>query len=208
MDVADYTVEIRREMGAKDDDPVISDEICLWALNNALKTIATDKDWPWLYTEETFNSAANDSQYDLPAGYTRSAFITFDGGGPIEPSTRITHAQDRVTTGVPSSYVIEGTQLRLYPTPRSVAPVVHAYYQAEPALVDPTDEPLLPDAYSNWAVLEAAIEVSIRTNNLSRLQTLRDRAAQVRQGVVDNYRRSNAPGRIRKTRSSTWPPIW
>lgn len=205
MLVSEYKTAIRRQLGLSDTDAVVSDAVLLWALNGALQKISTDKDWPWLYTEATVNTVAGDATYALPTGYTRSAFITVDGGNPIEPSTFTGLAHDRTTTGAPYGYVIEGTDLRLYPTPDSVTPIVHAYYQSEPELTDDGDEPLLPDAYSEWAVLEAAIKVALRTNHLTRLQSLREEAAEVRRGVLDNYRRASAPGRIRRTRPPTWP---
>ncbi len=208
MNVAEYRQAVRLQLGLAADDAVIPDSIVLWALNGAVKSIATEKDWPWLYTEEEVFTTDEDATLPLPSDYTRTVFITVDGQQPITPRTHIDLARDRTGTGRPWAYVVEANSLRLYPIPDDAYPVVHAFYRSEPELVQETDAPLLPDAYSERLVYEAAIKTAVRTNHTERLQALREEAVDKRKAMTDNYVRMNKPGRILQTKESSWPVIW
>lgn len=212
MNVSEYRAAVRLQLGLAAADAVIPDEIVLWALNGAAKNIATEKDWPWLYNEETADTTEDDSSLPLSSEYTRTVFVTVDGGTPLEPRSHIDLASDRTTTGRPWAYTVDANALRLYPVPDDAYPVVHAFYRTEPDLVLETDSPLLPDAYSERLVLEAAIKVAVRTNNTGRLKELREEVVDKRKAMTDNYIRMNKPGRIRRTRESIWsdtyPALW
>lgn len=206
MNVADYRRSIRFNLGLKADDTVLPDDVVLWALNGAASSIATDKDWPWLYTTQDSSTVSGTPTLPLPEGYTRTVYLKVDGR-VLEPTTRISMADADTDTdnGRPGSYSVEANDLRVYPNPDGVYDVSHGFYRSEPELILDTDAPLLPDAYAEWLALEASIKAAIRTNNLSRLQTLREQAAAERKKVIDNYIRANKPGRIRRTRQSIWP---
>jgi hypothetical protein len=204
MNVSEYREAVRLAVGLAPQDAVLTDETCLWALNGALSTIATDKDWPWHYTEEAAATVEDQPTIPLPANHTRTVFIVVDENEPLQTSTHIELSYDRETTGVPRAYAAEANDIRLWPIPDDAYDVIHAFYRSEPALLADTDTPLLPDAYSERLVLEAAIKVAVRTNNLSRLTTLREALDVVRKSMGDNYVRMNKPGRILRTKESVW----
>ena len=207
MNVSDYSKSVRFQLGLAAADQVLSDEVVLWALNGALRSIATDKDWPWLLADpQTDTTVADTPTFLLPENHTRTSTLKIDGR-VIEPATHIAIASSADDTGHPAFYAIEANAVRLYPTPDGAYAIVHAYYRSEPELVLVTDSPLLPDAYSEALVYEAAVKAAIRTNRLERLQTLREAASLERKKMVDNYVRASKPGRIRKTRDSIWPPL-
>ena len=208
MNVTDYSRNVRFQLGLSATDQVLSDEVVLWALNGALQAISTDKDWPWLLTEQTYSTAAADATLSLPTNYTRTVSLTIDNR-LVNPSSHIViDSDDNTNTGRPAVYAVEANDIRVYPTPDAAYAVVHQHYRSEPELILPVDAPLLPDAYSEALVYEAAVKAAIRTNRLDRLQTLRDEAEKFRKRMTDNYVRTNKPGRIRRTKDSIWPAFY
>ncbi|HEV2126463.1 MAG TPA: hypothetical protein VGW38_27205, partial [Chloroflexota bacterium] len=108
--------------------------------------------------------------------------------------------------GVPSTYApIGGTDLFVSPASATATVLTVGAVRTEPMLVLPTDSPLLPDAYSDWLISEAAVRVAISVNNAERIAHLREEAVVAKRAVIDNARRTAGLPAIRRTRPSIWP---
>jgi hypothetical protein len=52
MTLPAYRSAVRLQLGVLPNDAVLTNETVDWGINGALRSIATEKDWPWLYTQE------------------------------------------------------------------------------------------------------------------------------------------------------------
>lgn len=169
MQLSDIRTALRRRMGVPSSDSFHTDAVLTDAINESLRALATEHDWPWLDGTQTFSTAADDYQYDLPSGYART--ISMQVGA--EPATQIHVSSvddwNAIAETIPAEYAfaIYGGEILLKPTPQSVKTVTHRYVKAETALSSDTDEPLLPDRFIDAAIAGAAYERAMATGNLT-----------------------------------------
>jgi hypothetical protein len=200
---------VRHKVGLSDNDAAAPDAIVNEVINEALQSITTEKDWPWLYTE-----ASGSPDLALPGTYDRTIFLTVNGRD-LEPRSPRDLARFRSTSagvavsGIPEFYTFAGTNLKLSPSPASgtVYPYIHAFYQTEAALVADADTPKLPSQYQGWLVTRAAMLLAIRTDNPSRLPKLQVEDERWRNRVIDSVRRAGASPSIRRTKESIWQDV-
>ena len=68
-----------------------------------------------------------------------------------------------------------------------------------------SQQPLIPDAYSDWVTAAGAVKLAVRTNNKERLNINQEQYDYWLKVVQDNVRRSGSTSRQRRTRLSVWP---
>lgn len=205
MNSVEYQSEIRLALGVDPSDvSMYPAPQTLWALNAGLAKIATEREWPWLYTVGIATTVTGTGTIILPSAHSRTVYLTVDGKGLNEASAREL-ADYRADSDTPAMFSFEGNLLRMSPTPNAALPIEHAYFRHEPKLVLDTDAPLIPDAYSDWVVTAAAIKLAIRSNNQDRIAALQAEYDRWLAAAQDNVRRSGATSRLRRTRPNVWP---
>ncbi len=207
MNVTDYTQAVRRKVGLLETDTAaLPDDVVLSALNDGLKAIAADWEWHWLFATEVGAVTAGNNTIPTPDGYLRTITLRTSGGPALGEQAYASLVDADNAQGTPESFALGGENFYLWPMPDVDEPYEHVYYRSEPELVNPGDEPMLPDSYSPWLVAEAALRVPFRTNSPEKYQTLVAEIADWRKRAKDEARRNvNAqPRRIRRTRQSIW----
>lgn len=210
MDVTDYTKAVRRKVGLLETDTAaLPDDVVLSALNEGLKAIAADWEWHWLFATETGAVTAGDNTIPTPEGYLRTITLRTSGGPALSEQAYSSLVDAENYEGAPSAFALGGDNFYLWPMPDVDEPYEHVYYRSEPELVNPTDAPMLPDAYSPWLVAEAAMRLPLRTNSAEKYTMLVAEVNDWRKRAKDEARRNvNAqPRRIRRTRQSIWSDV-
>lgn len=209
MDALAYRKAVRRTLGlGETDTAALPDAVALAAINDALKTIAAEAEWSWLYATATGVLTVDNNTVAAPAGYVRTISFTVGEYGLTErPLYAITGITDEAAD--PVFFARAGDNLQLWPTPAYDDAYTHHYYSTETALVDDTDEPLIPDAYSPWVVAQAALVVPFRTNSPAKYEILREEVADWRRRAYADLRRERnaAPHGIKRTRTSIWQQV-
>jgi hypothetical protein len=114
-------------------------------------------------------------------------------------------ARYALDTGAPFGFYIEEDEIHLVPTPDGVYAVTHVYQGLETALTLDTDEPALPEQYTDWLVYTALVTVATRIKDTD-LYAIADRERREwRKRAYDDRRRSTGT-MLPKTRND-WGPL-
>ena len=129
-------------------------------VNAAIQQIATERDWPWLESEATFNTASGTAQYNLPSDWRKTRALIVNG----QPAAFVNVVQgDNYSSWTDAeaqwSYTIDSDQITLYPTPGGVFACTHRYVADEAELSLDASEPTLPARY-HWAVIHLAASLA------------------------------------------------
>jgi hypothetical protein len=124
-------------------------------INQGQEYIAAQIDFRVLLTTHTVTTVSSTATYALPSDFQRLFNVTItDPAGQVIPLSAEPLNQletQPVATGQPQQYVIEGNNLRLYPTPDAAYTVKLRYYRLPEALVNANDVPETPPEY--WDLL-------------------------------------------------------
>lgn len=209
----DLKQQTRRSLGlAGDDTAALPDVDVLEAVNSALASITTEREWVWQFDTEVGVLTADDDTLALPAGYVKSSsFTVLFADGERTLISQLDQADiegDDETPAEPLFYSISGGELYLWPTPDDAYGYRHFYYKLETPLVDDADEPLLPDQFTRWAVVEAALRLHLRTVSPEKYNELRTEAAEWRDRAIRwNFRQILPLPEITLTRESVWQDV-
>lgn len=206
-----YHDEVKEALGLSATDPVVTDATLTRMLNQSAKYIATIRDWPWLYDESTINTVAGTGTVAVPSGATtinflRGASSSDKNSWELKPKQARDALDVKELDGPPLFYYVNEPDavIVLTPTPDTVYNLTCGFTKVELEASSDSDTYLLPDEYSPWLVAEAAMRMAVRTNNVERLASLRNAAAEWRAEILDNVRRHSGPTKIRRTRASHW----
>jgi hypothetical protein len=128
-------------------------------LNEAQDEVAKQIDIRDFFTPTTFTTSQKDNV--LPDNFLRlvggneSPVLNSSDGNDWTPlqEIRLRDFDDApVTSGVPSSYVIAGQILYLYPYPQGATMIALLYYRKPAPMVDDADEAELPDHHRNLLI--------------------------------------------------------
>jgi hypothetical protein len=157
-------------------DEMIPDASLYRSINNGIRRMATEFDWPWLEDIASIAVAKDDNEYDLPARFVRAKVVSIDETELAAQSARnVLYAFNQ--TGDPVDFVITGNKIKLYPTPVRAGTLVMVYTKADNELADDDDTVLTPDWFLDVIVTYAAIDQAIRLRDTQMLQNLRAAAA-------------------------------
>lgn len=170
-------------------------------INAALKQIAAERDWPWLYTSETIAAVSGTAVYTPAAGWVRTDSLAHADTGESLAERQIQEI-DRISgamagsTSRPWAFALYGDQIVLGPVPAAVLSIRHRYVRAEPVLVADGDLPLLPRAFD-----EGAVEWAVQLGHAFTRQFDKAEAAAARYNawlktVQDSVRRARRPLRV------------
>lgn len=171
-------------------------------INKALDEISTYHNWPWLYTESTFNTVAGTTDYTPATGWTKTMWLAEDntaGRGPLAAvNTReIRRRLSSDATGRPSAYTMAGHTLRIAPSPDAVYAMTHAHMTVEPALVSGSDTALIPAEYDDLIVWLTLRRIAARRGETTLFRQAEDEGSKMLSDIRDNVRGSQESYRIR-----------
>lgn len=125
-------------------------------LNQGESYIAAQCDFRELQDVEVVTTVANDADTPLPGDFQRLVNVTINlSNGTVVPlsSESVTSIyQHSASTGRPERYAIDGTNLRLWPTPDSAYTVTLRYYRKPTTMTDPENQPSIPPEYHHLIV--------------------------------------------------------
>ncbi len=208
MQAIDYARSVRRTLGLLENDTTaLPASVALDAVNRAIKTVAAEAEWSWLYKTTTGTLTVDDNLVTGPADYVRAISFTVEGYPLTErPLASLSEGEDSAD---PVYFARAGTDFRLWPTPALADNYSLTYYRSETPLVADADAPAVPDAYSPWVVALAALLLPIRTNSPAKYEILREEVTGWRQRALADQRRERnaAPHAIRRTRPTIWQQV-
>lgn len=204
MDLAAYRSTVRSRLGLRGDEGQAADADLDRAINQALAAIATEFDWPHLSVVESANLAADASFITPPDYWDRTIFLA-GANGELSLRAHRDLVQYADFTGAPRFYAPHGKRLLVAPKADSAYTLTHSFTRYELVLAAPTDAPLLPAAFDEWVVIEAALRIAHRLNNQTRAEGLKIESAEWRRRASNNVRKTASLPPIRRTRSSMWP---
>jgi len=202
MQLQDIRTEVLETAGLASDDARFPDATLNRIINRALRTVSSEKDWPWNQGQTNLSTVADTQTTTFPATASKILRLEIDGRDlvRVQPREGGRFSQDK---GKPFSYFVEHDLIHWAPVPDGVYTVYCAYHGYETALSGDTDEPALPDRYIDLLVQTALVQVAerIRDTDLYSIAD-RERRAWIRR-MADEAQRSAAPAKV-KTRADWW----
>lgn len=203
MNLAELREKVRLRMGIAPNDPLFSTPVVNSAVNDALVTIAEERDWPWLATSAT--TTLTSQVMTVPSDWTKTMSIRIGRDSYLNPVTLSDFEErypDSTITGLPHVYVPFGESILVGPAPDSTYTVEHRYYRSEPELEQDTDVPLMPDALSLGVVEAACVLLWRRAGDTDKAEQAQRSYDAWRTRSYDKLRRSRGPLRIKIRRGS------
>lgn len=185
--------------GLAADDPRFTSSSLTDAVNQALRSISAEHDWPWLQTFETITTVAGTQTDAVPADWAKTIRMEINGDDLhlMQPRDGSQYSAD---TGKPLGYFLEADTIYFVPVPDGVHSVRHVYYKYETALSADGDTPALPDRFLDWLIWSAVIEVAVIIRDTD-LYSMADRERKVWRTLAhSDVQRSVSPF-VPKTRS-------
>lgn len=146
--------------GLAADDPRFPDATLTDAINQALRSISAEHDWPWLQGQTNQSTVADTQFISAPSLWAKTLRLEIDGDDLhlMQPRDGGRYSQ---STGKPLGYFIEHDKIHFAPVPDGVYTVYHVFYKYEAALSGDTDTPLLPDRFLDWLIWSTVIQVAV-----------------------------------------------
>lgn len=183
MQLTDLRDAVRQRVGVSSADQLAGDAAVTDLLNSALRRVTMDNKvgWPWLRRDLAPSTAAGIETYPFKGGATHAldAALTVDkvvsvavavaqSYVPLE-RTLLPLLRDNYTfvagSGVPLAWAPNGRAITFGPVPDAAYTLRVTAVVAEDALVDGTDEPLLPDTFIDLLIDKAAAMLCMRMRN-------------------------------------------
>jgi hypothetical protein len=169
MQLSEMETALKR-YGFSDDDPLTN-----W-INWGMHELVKAHPWPFLETYLTISTTVGDGEYqaDFNINYAK---INGDAQ-PLQYMTLNSFARefpDDTVRGHPEYYTLLSNFMQFYPVPDAVYMIKVVGRQAEPDLVDPTDEPSwIPPSMHHLIVVRAAVFALNAENEEDRAQAKLD----------------------------------
>lgn len=199
MNAGQMVNAVYRRSGYPTDDPLVTPEVVLDAVNEALRLIAAERDWPWLQASTTFSTTAGDATYALPSSYMRTRRIVDPDTEPLERyDARQLEELYGEDGGEPVAFAIDGEEIILRPIPNGARTYTHYYVRTERTLTADTEDPYLPSQFHDAAVALAESLVHDVGRDPKRAEAARDRYEKLwRPRMLDDARRARGTLRPR-----------
>lgn len=176
-------------------------------INQALKEIDAEADWPWNVVVATLTTSSGTHLYTPPAGWTRTLALVDPNRGSLEfvsiEAIGDSWYDPTEVDAFPYWYTEAGGQLDIRPTPNGAIDLTHTYYAGEVDLVDDADEPLLPERFRNRVTDKATAFVCMRNENWGRYDRFQSRDEGHQRRMRDEKRRVKATSGVH-VRGGTW----
>ncbi len=143
-------------------------------INQGQNYITAQTDFRQLQRTEAIQTVSGTATYALPTDFQRLVNVTVElPNGTIVPLASDANTQidlEEVLSGQPERFSIDGTNLRLWPTPSAAQTVRLRYYRIPVALTNAGDVSLIPEQYHHLLVTYALWHCWQRENDYSAAQ--------------------------------------
>lgn len=174
--------EVLLRLGLPNTDPRVATDKVYPAINQALRKMARDFPWPWLYTSETFTLSSGSTSHTPPDDWSSSAWVSVPlTGSEIRLVQRRAMIRYGNITRFPEFFSTQGGILTFAPTPQQDVVMEHQYIRKETVLENDTDETLCPDDYIDIVYVYAAIERARALKDSGILASLQQELADAKQ---------------------------
>lgn len=155
MTLAELRTALRNRTGISLEATVATEFV-----NDALQSISTLRDWPWLEKVANVVTVNGTGEYAAPADWARTVSVVSANGIPLR-RTPIDTLDYVGGTGSPRLFGMFADQLVLRPVPTSVETLKHRYVRTTTNLTADADTPTIP-AGSHSAIVEYAAYLVFR----------------------------------------------
>lgn len=131
-------------------DNLLTDTVLTAHVNEALRKVARERPWPWLLTSATV-SVSTAGVGTLPTDFLSAHSLVYDG-----IKVEYVGYAELLAGEYRYAWSENGTQIVVEPAPTATTDFTLHYFQREEALSADGDNPLLPDAHVDLAILWAA----------------------------------------------------
>lgn len=125
-------------------------------INKAQDHVTAQTDFRELEAAQGILTVASEPIYELPEDFQRNYTLLVsnpDGSKtPLVEIDRYTIDKQPVAAGIPTQYALDGTNLRLWPSPDKQYVLTLRYYRKPTELDAPNDEPDIPGEYAHLLV--------------------------------------------------------
>lgn len=204
MTLTEMRTAVRVRLGNPSTDGFFTDAQLNDLINEALQSISSEDDWPWLQTSENISLVAGTATYTPNANWIRTKQLFIQEG---EPFVMLTLAEINEygiqSTGTPDVYTIYGEQLVVRPVPQTAATLIHQFIRKEAALALDADTPLMPSMFHYSIVAFATYMAHLRQGYTARADAELKAYQAWYKRMVSFRRRSQVPMRVR-VRPGSW----
>lgn len=176
MQLAEFIIEVRSRAGLLERDQMADDTTITTFINHALGNIEADgpQGWPWLRKPDVATTLLFDqgtypfaslSAADVWRKIRAVRMLWGTDWQPLEPMNdeMMRNAFTSVVPAMPQAWSTDGYNLIIRPLPNDNWPIQLDVVLGEPNLVNPTDEPLLTDVFSDVCIENAVYLIKRRT---------------------------------------------
>ena len=196
MDLAALRAAVNQRTGIAFDTGALNSLV-----NEAVTTVASEADWPWLNGSEVFLTLAGVTRYPMPTGWTRTRSVSANGNEVRSASIRDLDTFDTRTFDTRSfathTFTVDEDELVLLPELPVSVTVTHRFVRSEPTLVNDTDVPLLPAHFHPALVAYGSYLVLQRKDEARRAEMCRIDYERWIKRMRDDVSRKRGPVRIR-----------
>lgn len=199
MNLADLRRAVYDTTGFPTTDGFITPAVVDGQINAAIRYISLVRPWRWLEATDTTNTTTTSgtASYAVPSDYVATRSVNINGqicrSVGAEEYDASAYADYR-----PShyTYVVEGSNLKLYPTPDGAYTIVHRYTKVEPTLADDLKSPLMPSVYHDAIITRASYTTLLRANEPTRAAVYQAQYQDWEKRMIASFEAQN-PKRIR-----------
>ena len=194
--LSNFRTGVRDRLAVSDNDTFLTDTRLADFINQAIRQITLEHDWPWLQKTTTIQTVAGVSEYDLPDDFLRMGSLVQVGSNRELEYQPVQQADRWISEGNPLVFSIYGGKLLLKPTPNGELEFQLRYICYEPELVSGSDVALIPD-YWDDGVLEFSVYLAARS--IKRFDEAELALAAYREWLArgrDNTRQVKSPNRV------------
>jgi hypothetical protein len=168
---SEFRTAVRTRMGNPSTDGFFSDVNLNDLIDEAVLTVGTEADWPWLMsTGSNISAADGTATYAIgDTSYTRTRGLCINGFDPLEERSLVDlRGMPTTTEGRPLYYAVVGLTVHLRPVPDASYTLLHDIVTAEVALASDGASPLLPVMYHHAVVAKACELAHLRQSDAQR----------------------------------------
>ena len=155
---------VRNRLGVTAGDSFFRDDVVDDAINNAIATLESERNWPWTLKTVTLTASLTPGVIDLPSDWRSTRALYFDRHEVafVPPYELLSYPDDR---GDPSVYSHVGNELHVRAMPSQGAQLKLVYYRTPTLLETDSDEPAIPSEAYPAVVAKAAQLCSTREDD-------------------------------------------
>ena len=154
---------LRNRLAANSSDQFFKDDVLDDAINNAIATFESERNWPWQLQQT--NLVTSDASGDVPVPddwrATRSVWCESDLG-EVAPYDLLEKAE---TIGTPAVFAMVGNTMKVWPYAPAGTTIKLIYSRQPTLLVNDADEPQMPALYYPAIIAKAAQLASVREDD-------------------------------------------